>query len=93
MKKKLTPIAIDKALELSEIFDNCHNRFKETIATKDRPLFQGMEIYVPLKWIESKAEIFWHSASIEQKAKLDIKPCINDLSSAFCPENCILGTD
>lgn len=93
MKKKLTPIAFDKTLELSAIFDNCHNRFKETIATKDRPLFQGMEIYVPLKWIESKAEIFWHSASIEQKAKLDIKPCINDLSSAFCPENCILGTD
>ena len=44
MKKKLTPIAIDKALELSEIFDKCHSRFKETIATKDRPLFQGMEI-------------------------------------------------
>ena len=38
MKKKLTPIAIDRALELSEMFDNCHNRFKETIATKDRPL-------------------------------------------------------
>ena len=54
---------------------------------------ESMEIYVPLKWIENKAEIFWHSASIEQKAKLDIKPCINDLSSAFCPENCILGTD
>ena len=34
MKKKLTPIAIDKALELSEIFDKCHSRFKETIATK-----------------------------------------------------------
>ncbi|WP_270395870.1 hypothetical protein [Mediterraneibacter massiliensis] len=80
-------------MELSAIFDICHNRFKETITTKDRPLFQGMEIYVPLKWIESKAEIFWHSASIEQKAKLDIKPCINDLSSALCPENCILGTD
>ena len=93
MKKKLTPIAIDRALELSEMFDNCHNRFKETIATKDRPLFQGMEIYVPLKWIENKAEIFWHSASIEQKAKLDIKPCINDISSAFCSENCISGTE
>lgn len=93
MKKKLTPIDIDKNLELSEMFDACHNKFKETIATKDRPLFQGMEIYVPLKWIESKAEIFWHSASIEQKGNLNIKPCTNDLSSAFCSENCILGTD
>ncbi len=93
MKQKLTPIAFDKTMELSAIFDICHNRFKETIATKDRPLLQGKEIYVPLKWIESKAEIFWHSASIEQKAKLVIKPCINELSSAFCPDNCILGTD
>ena len=52
-----------------------------------------MEIYVPLKWIENKAEIFWHSASIEQKVKLDIKPCTNDISSAFCSENCISGTE
>lgn len=93
MKQKLTPIAIDKTMEFSEILDKCHNKFKETIATKDRPLFQKMEIYVPLKWIENKAEIFWHSASIEQKEKLDIKPCTNDLSSAFCSENCILGTE
>ena len=40
-----------------------------------------------------KAEIFWHSASIEQKAKLDIKPCTNDISSAFCSENCISGIE
>ena len=39
MKKKLSPIDNDKELELSEIFDKCHSRFKETIATKDRPLF------------------------------------------------------
>ena len=51
MKQKLTPIAFDKTMELSAIFDICHNRFKETIATKDRPLLQGKEIYVPLKWI------------------------------------------
>lgn len=93
MKKKLTPIDIDKTLGFSEILDECHTQFKKTIATKDRPLFKGMEIYVPLKWIENKAEIFWHSASIEQKEKLDIKPCTNDLSSAFCSENCILGTE
>lgn len=93
MKKKLTPIVIDKTQELSEIFNECHDKFKETIATKDRPLFRGMEIYIPLKWLENKAEIFWHSASIEQKEKLDIKPCTNDLSSAFCLENCIIGTE
>ena len=32
MKQKLTPIAFDKTMELSAIFDICHNRFKETIA-------------------------------------------------------------
>lgn len=75
VEKKLAPIVIDKALEISKVFDECHIKFKETIATKDRPLFNGMEIYVPLKWIENKAELFWHSASIELKDKLDIKPC------------------
>lgn len=93
MTNKLTPIAIDKTLGSSEIFDVCHNKFKQTIATKDRPFFHGREIYVPLKWIENKAEIFWHSASIEQKPGLDIKPCTNDLSAAFCSENCISGTE
>ena len=58
MKQKLTPIAFDKTMELSAIFDICHNRFKETITTKDRPLFQGMEIYVPLKWIEVRQKYF-----------------------------------
>ena len=84
MTNKLTPIAIDKTWGFLEIFDVCHNIFKQTIAAKGRPLFHGREIYVPLKWIENKAEIFWHSASIEQKPRLDIKPCTNDISSAFC---------
>lgn len=90
---KLMPIAIDKTKELSEMFNECHRRFKETIAAKERPLLRDKEIYVPLKWVESKAEIFWHSASIEQKPRLDIKPCTNDLSSAFCLENCISGAE
>ena len=29
MKQKLTPIAFDKTMELSAIFDICHNRFKD----------------------------------------------------------------
>ena len=43
-----------KTMELSAPCDICHNRFKRRLLRrKDRPLFQGMEIYVPLKWIES----------------------------------------
>ena len=92
MKDNLAPIAIDKALPFPEIFNVCHDSFKQTIATKDKPLLRGKEIQVSLKWIENKAEIFWHSASIDPKPRLDIKPCTNDLSSVFCPDNCILGT-
>lgn len=91
MKQKLTPIAFDKTMELSAIFDICHNRFKETIATKDRPLLQGKEIYVPLKWIESKAEIFCILLA-RTESKLVIKPCIRTFCLHFV-DNCILGTD
>lgn len=93
MNKKLKPVEVDGKKEISEIMDRCHEIFKDTIAKKDRPMLGNREIYVPLKWIENKAELFWHSASIEEKAKLDIKPCNNDLTSALCEENCITSKD
>lgn len=78
---------------LSVILDRCHEVFKQTIAAKDRPTLGEREIYVPLKWIEEKAEIFWHVASIEQKQGLNITPCNNDISSSCCDENCVIGKD
>lgn len=93
MAEKLKPIEIKKEDTLSDILDRCHEIFKRTIATKDRPTLGDREIYVPIKWIEEKAEIFWHSASIEQKPRLDIKPCNNDASSSRCDENCVTGTN
>ena len=33
MKQKLTPIAFDKTMELSAIFDICHNRKRPTART------------------------------------------------------------
>lgn len=93
MAEKLKPIEIKKKDALSDIFDRCHEVFKQTIATKDRPTFRGREIYVPINWIEGKAEIFWHCASIEQKPRLDIRPCNNDISSSRCDENCVIGED
>lgn len=71
--------------------ERCHDIFKQTMATKERPMFRGREIKFPLHWIEYKAEIFWHSASIEQKIQLDIMPCNNDISSFYCGKNCIEG--
>lgn len=93
MAEKLKPIEIKREDTLSDIFDRCHEVFKRTIAAKDRPEFGNREIYVPLNWIEKKAEIFWHSASMEQKPRLDMKPCNNDMSSSRCDENCVTGED
>ncbi len=93
MAEKLKPIEIKRGDTLSDIFNRCHEVFKRTIATKDRPMLGKREIYVPINWIEEKAEIFWHSASIEQKPKLDMKPCNNDISSSRCDVNCVTGED
>lgn len=93
MSEKLKPIEIDKEDTNPGIFDRCHEIFKNTIATKDRPKFGDREIYIPIIWIENKAEIFWHSASMEQKPQLDIKPCNNDIAAAYCEENCVIGMD
>ena len=93
MSGKLRPIEIKEEDTLAEFFDRCHEMFKTTIATKNRPTFGEREIYVPLNWIDRKAEIFWHSASIEQKPRLDIKPCNNDILSAYCDENCVTGLE
>ena len=87
---KLKTIDISGLTEISSIMDKCHNVFKSTMANKeDRAKLGEREIAVPLNWIECKAELFWHSASIEEKSKLDIQPCINDITSAICANNCI----
>lgn len=87
---KLKTIDISGLTEISTIMDKCHNVFKSTMANKDdRAKLGEREIAVPLNWIECKAELFWHSASIEEKSKLDIQPCINDITSSICANNCI----
>lgn len=90
---KLEPIKIQKGDSLTDIFNKCHEVFRNTIAAKDRPLLDGKQIYVPIRWIENKAEIFWHAASLDQKPELSIKPCNNDMSSSLCEENCVSGSD
>ncbi|MDO5422462.1 MAG: hypothetical protein Q4F41_01900 [Eubacteriales bacterium] len=91
---KLTPIDTVGLHEISAIMDKCHTIFKSSMAGKEnRPKLKGREILVPLKWLEYKAEIFWNSASIEPKQKLDILPCNNDRASFLCRNNCITAAD
>jgi hypothetical protein len=82
---KLVPVEISRLTDIAIIMDICHQEFKSTMASKEnRPLFGEKEIYVPLIWTETKAEIFWHSASIEKKSHLNVLPCNNDIASAIC---------
>ena len=91
---KLKTIDFTGLEDISAIMDKCHIVFKETMANKDnRAKLREREIAVPLNWIECKAELFWHAASIEEKAKLDIQPCINDVVSSICANNCIDAFD
>lgn len=94
MMSKLIPIDITGLSKTEDIMSKCHDIFKATMAPKEnKPQLKGREVLVPLKWLECKAETFWHSASIEPKQKLDILPCNNDITSSLCGNNCILTTD
>ena len=87
---KLIPIDISGLAELDKIMDRCHDVFKNSMVSKEnRPQLGERNIYVPLNWIEYKAEIFWHVSSIEPKGKFKILPCNNDSSSFICNSNCI----
>lgn len=87
---KLRTIDITGLEDISAIMDKCHIVFKETMANKgNRAKLGEREVAVPLNWIDFKAELFWHAASIEEKVKLDIQPCINDIASSLCANNCI----
>lgn len=91
---KLKTIDITGLEDISAIMDKCHIVFKKTMANKDNRAKLGeREVAVPLNWIECKAELFWHAASIEEKAKLNIQPCINDITSSLCANNCIDAFD
>lgn len=91
---KLLPIDISDCQNISSIIDKCFNIFQNTISYPySRPKLKEREIYVSLNPIELKAEIFWHIASIEQKSKLEVLPCTNDITVSICKNNCITGFD
>lgn len=87
---KLIPINITPLNDIEDIMSKCHDVFKNTLAVRDKkPKLGEREIYVPLNWIDYKAEIFWHSASIEPPKSIDILPCNNDITSTRCFNNCL----
>lgn len=91
---KLIPIDITGLDKIEDILDKCHNVFKETMTAKgSKPQFMGKDILVPIKWLNYKAEVFWHFASIEPKQNLNILPCNNDIASSLCENNCIVARD
>lgn len=91
---KLIPIDIADLSTTEEIMNKCHDIFKDTMGSKEnKPQIDGREVLVPLKWLDYKAETFWHSASIEPKQRLDILPCNNDITSSLCNNNCIAAMD
>lgn len=91
---KLKTIDINGLQDISAIMDKCHDVFKLTMANKENRAKLGeREVAVPLNWIDYKAEIFWHAASIEEKGKIDILPCVNDITSSVCADNCIDAFD
>ncbi len=91
---KLKTIDINELKDIPAIMDTCHTVFKNTMANRDnKPKLGEREIAVPLNWIEYKAELFWHSASMEKKNKLDMQPCNNEITSAICANNCLDAFD
>lgn len=91
---KLIPIDIAGLSRIEDIMNRCHDIFKIAMASKQNKLrINGKEVLVPLKWLDYKAETFWHSASIEPKQNLNILPCNNDVTSSLCGNNCISATD
>lgn len=91
---KLIPIDIISFNKIDDIMNKCHNIFKETMTAKEsKPQFMEKDILVPIKWLEYKAEVFWHSASIQPKPKLEILPCNNDITSSLCGNNCVTATE
>lgn len=87
---KLVPLNISTTQTTDEIMNVCHNEFKRTLGNKNtRPNLKGKEIFIPIKWNASKAEIFLHIGSIEPINNIDILPCNNDTVSAVCNSYCV----
>lgn len=87
----LIPILTD-GLTDEEIIDKCYVIFKQSILNKDRPDLFGKKIYIPIEWLNYKAEMFWHVSSLSSIEDFKILPCNNDVSSVNCRKNCIENT-
>ena len=96
MAEKLKPIEIEGSRDevektINDLIDKCHTVFKTSLSKDSKPPLGDREIFIPFTWIDNKAEIFWHIASLETQTNLSIKPCNNEISSYYCDSNCVSG--
>lgn len=74
-----------------EIIEACYTKFKECVLNKGaRAKLFDRDVFIPIEpWIERKAQMFWHLASMSLKEKVSVFPCNNDVVISKCNENCI----
>lgn len=90
--EKLSPVIdLKNCTSLNHIIELTYDNFKNNIMSKNtRPLLFDRFIFISFdKWIDNKAEMFWHIISLGEDEKFNILPCNNDISSLFRTDNCI----
>ena len=89
---KLSPIIdIDGCNSIDEIIEISYRDFKSNIMDKVvRPRLFGKLVFIKFDWwIEHKAEMYWHLASLHEKERFNVFPCGNHISENRCNRNCV----
>ena len=85
---------LSDTLELTDNFDEsiemAYKYFAEKINNKEkRPVLFDKEVFVEAgEWPAGKPVGFWHIVSLEETHKFKVLPCVNDIASELCDENC-----
>ena len=93
MKLELSPlINIDSFSNINSIIDDTYEKFKIKYMDREvRPkkLF-GKNLIINFdKWVEYKADLYWHLVSLSEDEKFNVFPCGNNISNNICRENCL----
>ena len=73
-----------------EIIDFEYDVFKQEFMDKDtRVRLNNTFIFIDFnKWIDHKAEMFWHLISLSENERFSVFPCENNISDNICKMNC-----
>lgn len=87
----LPPVVdLDPYSNKSEIINNLYDLYKSELMEKDnRVRLFNKFIYIECKWIDYKAEMFWHLISLSEEDYFKEFPCEYDNLKLMCEENCI----